>query len=81
MLTAATTYVDHSQGNQLAVGYTSVSIALATFIDILGFQLANVIGISQYLKRKCTTRNGETECDTDSLPHRVINPGEYNPVS
>ena len=83
VLAAATTYIDHSesQGNQLAVGYTSVSIALATFIGILGFQLANVIGVSQYLKRKCTTRNGETECDTDSLPHRVINPGEYNPVS
>ena len=81
LLAAATTYIDHSQGNQLAVGYTSVSIAFATFIGILGFQLANVIGVSQYLERKCTTRNGETECDTDSLPHRVINPGEYDPVS
>ena len=50
VLAAAITYIDHSQGNQLAVGYTSVSIALATFISILGFQLANVIGVSHTLK-------------------------------
>ena len=50
VLAAAITYIDHSQGNQLAGGYTSVSIALATFISILGFQLANVIGVSHTLK-------------------------------
>ena len=32
ILAAVTSYVDRSQGNQLAVGYTSVSIALTTFI-------------------------------------------------
>ena len=46
ILAAATYYVDHSQENQLAVGYTSVSIALGTFIGILVFQLANVTGIT-----------------------------------
>ena len=40
---AATLFVKLSQGNQLAVGYTSVSIALATFIGILVFQLACVM--------------------------------------
>ena len=90
ILAAATSYVSGSQGSQLAVGYTSVSIAFATFIGILGFQLANVTGIAQYLKRKCTAmkttmiklRDGETETesDTDSLPDRLINPGEYEPV-
>ena len=47
ILVGATSYVNHSGGNQLAVGYTSVSIALATFIGILVFQLANVTGITQ----------------------------------
>ena len=90
ILVGATSYVNHSGGNQLAVGYTSVSIALGTFIGILVFQLANVTGITQYLKRKCTAlkttmiqiRDGETdtESDSDSLPDRLINPGEYEPV-
>ena len=35
ILVGATSYVTHSGGNQLAVGYTSVSIAFATFIGIL----------------------------------------------
>ena len=34
ILAAATSYVNRSQGNQLAVGYTSVSIAFTTFISI-----------------------------------------------
>ena len=90
VLAAATSYVDHSQGNHLAVGYTSVSIALATFIGILVFQLANVTGITQYLKRRCTAlklaiRNqaaAEAEVeplDNDLLPDRLINPQEYEP--
>ena len=92
ILVGATSYVNHTKGNQLAVGYTSVSIAFATFIGILGFQLANVTGITPYLKRKCTAlkttmikiRDGETETESDtytnSLPHRLINPVEYEPL-
>ena len=92
ILSAFTMYIYHvggSEGAQFAVGYSSVSIALATFIGILVFQLAKVTGVAQYLKTKCTwglnthiipTRNGETESDTDSLPDRLINPGEYEPV-
>ena len=38
-LAAATSYVNPSTGNQLAVGYTSVSIALATFIVILAYHI------------------------------------------
>ena len=88
ILAAATFYVDHSVGNQFAVGYTSVSIALATFIGILAFRLANVTGVTQYCKRKCTTlklaiRNqAEVEVkplDNDLLPDRLINPEEYEP--
>ena len=75
-------------GSQLIVSYvwtTSVSIAFATFIGILTFQLAKLTGVVQYLKkcaalRKCIIRDGEMESDTDSLPDRLINPGEYEPV-
>ena len=78
ILAAATYHVKLSGGNQLAVGYTSVSIAFATFIVILAFQLANVTGITQYLKRKCKAiRNQELNSPTDSLPDRLINAEEY----
>ena len=86
ILSAATYHVQLSGGNQDAVGYTSVSIAYATFIGILAFQLANVTGITQYLIRKCTIvpiRNqpeAEVESlDNGSLPDRLINPAEYEP--
>ena len=81
ILAASTLYtyhVSHSEENQLAVGYTSVSIAFATFLGILIFQLASVTGITQYHKRKCAAlkmcklpiREGEKEIDSDndSLP-------------
>ena len=80
IILAAATYhvtyhVNHSKQNQLVVGYTSVSIAFATFIGILVFQLANVTGITQSLKQKfrdwkLTIRNPEPELrsPTDSLP-------------
>ena len=86
ILAAATSYVDHSRGNQLAVGYTSVSIALGTFIGILVVQVANVTGITQHLKRKCAAvaiRNqAEAEVEhfnNNLLPDRLINPEEYEP--
>ena len=87
ILAAATFFVNNSGGEQLAVGYTSVSIALAAFIGILAFQLANMTGITQYLKRKCTTlkvaiRNlqkaeAEPHSPMGSLPDRLNNPEEY----
>ena len=39
VLAAATYHVNHSRGDQFAVGYTSVSIALATFIGILVYHI------------------------------------------
>ena len=82
ILAAATYHVKLLGGNQLAVGYTSVSIAFATFIAILVIRLANVTGITQYLKRKCKAlkvaiRNQEPKSPTDSLPDRLINAEEY----
>ena len=39
VLSVATYHVQHSGGDQLAVGYTSVSIALATLIGILAYHI------------------------------------------
>ena len=39
ILVRATCYVKLAKGNQLAVGYTSVSIAFVTFIGILAFHI------------------------------------------
>ena len=84
ILVGATCYVKLTNGNQLAASYTSVSIALATFIGILTFQLANVTGVTQYLKKKYAAvaiRNqAEAEVeppDNDILPDRLINPEVY----
>ena len=49
-LVGATYHVKFSQGNPIAVGYTSVSIAFATLIGILVFQLASVVDSIHYLK-------------------------------
>ena len=87
ILAAATFFVNNSGGEQLAVGYTSVSIALATFFGILAFQLANMTGLTQYLKRKCTAlkvaiqnlqkAEAEPRSPTGSLPDRLNKPEEY----
>ena len=95
ILVGATYYVKLAEGNpssepagknQLALGYTSVSIAFVLFIGILIFQIAKVTDITQYLERKCrvvANRNvlhAETEVeDIGSLPDRLVNPEEYEP--
>ena len=53
VMVGSTVYVNYFGGNQLAVGYTSVTIALVMFIGILDvFQLADVTGITQCLRKK-----------------------------
>ena len=89
ILSSATMYIYHvspSEKDQLAVGYTSVSIALATFIGNLVFQVVKVTGIAQYLRMKCAAarvaHDAEVEVepqDIGSLPDRLVNPGEYQP--
>ena len=87
ILVSATYHVEPSKQVQVAVGYTSVSITFATFIAILVFQLANLFGIVQYLKRKCAIRNvyqvdAEVEPpDIDPLPDRLVNPEQYEPCT
>ena len=85
ILVGATYYIRLAKGNpfhqlmddQLAVGHTSVFIAFVTFIGILGFQLVKVTGIAQWLKRRCAA---VANSPTDSLPDRLINPGNYEPL-
>ena len=89
ILSAATMYIYHvspSESDQLAVGYTSVSIAFATFLGNLVFQVAKVTGIAQYLKIKCAAarvaHDAEVEVepqDIGSLPDRLVNPDQYEP--
>ena len=66
ILGAATYYVNRSGGNQIAVGYTSVIIALATFIGILCYHIfqqlrhtklwKKVPKLSLELKKKLNTK-------------------------
>ena len=93
VLAGSTMYVNHSGGSQLAVGYTSVTIALVTFIGIVAFQLADMTGLTQCLKKKYrdlkrrrshlgqAEAKVESESDTDSLPDRLINPNGYEILS
>ena len=95
ILVGSTMYINHSGGNQLAVGYASVTIAFVAFIGILVLQLADMTGITQCLKRNYTRlkrhniiianrhigqANAEVESDTNSLPDQVINPNGYKPL-
>ena len=84
ILVGATFYVKPAH---LAVGYASVSIAFATFVGIIIFHITNVTGITRYLKRKCVAvanineHQDEVEpVDNDTLPDRLLNPGEYEPI-
>ena len=90
VLAAATYHIKLTVGDQpsqLAVGYTSVTVAFTTFIAILAFQLANVTGFDKYLKRKCSALRRSNRCEhqvetdmeynSDTLPDRLINPLEY----
>ena len=89
IISSTTMYIYHislSETDQLAVGYTSVSIAFAMFIGNLVFQVAKVTGIAQYLRMKCAAarvaHDAEVEVepqDIGSLPEWLVNPGEYEP--
>ena len=51
VLAAATYHVNHSRGDHRAVGYTSVSIALATFIGILVYHIFQQLRYTKMWKR------------------------------
>ena len=51
ILVGATYHVSHSGGNQHAIGYTSVSIALATFIVILVYHIFQQVKLTKLWKK------------------------------
>ena len=51
ILAAVTYHVEHSKGNQLAVGYTSSSIALVTFIGIVAYHTLVQLRYIKLLKK------------------------------
>ena len=57
ILVGATFYVNPSGGNQLAVGYTSVSIALATFICILTYHIFQQLRSTKLWSLKFNSQN------------------------
>ena len=86
ILTAATFFVKLSQGNPLAVGYTSISIAFATLIGILVFQLASGVDSIHYLKWKSIAKAIRNQAETDTMslpgspvPDRLINLENFEP--
>jgi len=64
VMVGSTVYVNYSGGYQLAVRYTSVTIALVMFIGILVLQLADVTGITQCLKKNYNNTR-DTQWQTD----------------
>ena len=51
MLAAATYYVEISKGNKLAVGYTSVSMALVIFTGILTYHILQQLKLTKLWKK------------------------------
>ena len=79
-MVGSTVYVNYSGGNQLAVGYTSVTIALVTFIGILVFQLADVTGITECLKKKYNNLR-DTQWQTDiQVDHELKQNWSLSPI-
>ena len=77
VLGAATYHVNHSQGSQLAVGYTSVFIAFVTFTGIIAYHILQqlkftklgrkIYNLSQKLNTKKSVNNHTY--DTTQLDH------------
>ena len=51
ILAASTIYINVSNGNQLAVGYTSISVAFATFIGIFIYNILQQVKHSELCKK------------------------------
>ena len=62
ILAAATYHVTLSGGNQLAVGYTSVSIALITSIGILAYHIFQQLRHTKLWKKVSKLHDSEVQC-------------------
>ena len=73
ILSAATFHVKLSGGNQLAVGYTSVAIALVTFIGILAYHIFQQVRATRLWEKIPKMNQG---FHNQNLNHAVINNAE-----
>ena len=82
ILGAATYYVDQINGDKLAVGYTSVSIALVTFIAILAYhmfqQLRQTKLWKKVLKLKLEFKKLNTKQAEDNLNNPINNAADFD---
>ena len=51
IIAASTIYINASNGNQLAVGYTSISIAFATFVGIFIYNILQQVNHTKLCKK------------------------------
>ena len=73
ILGAATHYVNHSGGDQLAVGYTSVIIALATFIGILCYHIFRQVRHTKLWKKVPKLNVKFNKLNTKQVENNPIN--------
>ena len=78
ILAAATYYVNSSNGNKLAVGYTSVVIALIKFIGILAYHIFQQLKHTELWKKvpKLNLEFKNTKLCVDNLNNPVNDPTE-----
>ena len=77
ILVGAIYHVNHSGGNQLAVGYTSVSIALVTFIAILAYHIFAQVRLTKLWKKvPKLNQKLNTKQTVDNLSNQINDPTE-----
>ena len=74
VLGAATYYVDQTNGNKLAVGYTSVVIALVTFIAILAYHMFQQLRQTKLWKKVPKLKLGFKELNNKQAKDNLNNP-------
>ena len=74
ILVGATHYVNHSGGNQLAVGYTSVIIALVTFIGILCYHIFQQVRHTKLWKKVPKLNLKFNKLNTKQVVNNLNNP-------
>ena len=72
----ATYHIKHSGGNQLAVGYTSVSIAFATFIGILVYHIFQQLRHTKLWKKVPKLNLKFNKLNTKQVVTKLNNPIE-----
>ena len=78
ILGATTYYVNHSGGNQLAVGYTSVIISFATFIGILAYQIFQQLRHTKLWKKVPKLNLELIKMNTKQAVNNLNNPTNVN---